>query len=59
MTGGGDGPPKFKKYILLYIYVLILAFFPFNNIINSFKSSVILTNFFIIFSQTVFVANSY
>ena len=33
--------------------------FPFNNIIDSFKSNAILTNFFITFLQTFLVANSY
>ena len=53
-------------YIYIYIYILILVilfykiiFFLLNNIIDSFKSNVILTNFFIIFLQIVFVANSY
>ena len=48
------------------MYVLILAilfykitFFFLNNIIDSFKSNVILTNFFITFLQTVLVTNSY
>ena len=48
------------------MYVLILAilfykitFFFLNNIIDSFKSNVILTNFFTIFLQTILVANSY
>ena len=45
---------NFSNSVLLY-YIL----FPFNNIIDSFKSSVILTNFFITFLQTVLVANSY
>ena len=32
---------------------------PLNNVINSFKSNVIVTNFFIIFLQTIEVANFY
>ena len=34
-------------------------FFPLNNIIDSFKSNAILTNFFTKFLQIVLVANSY
>ena len=45
--------------ISLSIYMGISFVFPLNNIINSFKSNTILTNFFTIFLQTVLVANSY
>ena len=63
---GGQWPPQFFLNILLYIWVLILAilfykisFYLFKNIIDSFKSIVIFTNFSTIFLQTVMVANSY
>ena len=54
-------------YVCMYMCVLILAilfykiifFFLLNNIIDSFKSNIILTNFFTTFLQTVLVANSY
>ena len=61
-------PPFFFKvfYIYIYIYILILViliykitFFFLNNIIVSFKSNAILTNFFITFLQTILVTNSY
>ena len=57
----GLGPPPppifFFKYYSIYIYIYICAlnlailfykitFFPLNNIIDSFKNNVILTNFF-------------
>ena len=45
--------------ISLSIYMGISFVFPLNNIINSFKSNTILTNFFTIFLQTVLIANSY
>ena len=45
--------------ISLSIYMGISFVFPLNNIINSFKSNTILTNFFTIFLQIVLVANSY
>ena len=45
--------------ISLSIYMGISFVFLLNNIINSFKSNTILTNFFTIFLQTVLVANSY
>ena len=45
--------------ISLSIYMGISFVFPLNNIINSFKSNTILTNFFTIFLQTVLVANFY
>ena len=65
---GATPPPSFFFFlILLYVCVLILAilyykitfFFSLNNIIDSFKSNTILTNFFTIFLQTDLVANSY
>ena len=45
---------NFSNFVLTN-YIL----FPFNNIVDSFKSNVILTNFFITFLQTFLVANSY
>ena len=45
--------------ISLSIYMGISFVFLLNNIINSFKSNTILTNFFTIFLQTVLVANFY
>ena len=45
---------NFSNFVLLNYNL-----FPFNNIIDSFKSNVILTNFFIAFLQTFLVANSY
>ena len=52
--------------ILLYIWILILVILfykrtllPLNNIIDYFKSIVIITNFFTTFLQTIKVANSY
>ena len=67
---GGQFSQFFLKYIYIYIYiytqVLILVilfykitFFLLNNIINFFKSIVIVTNISIIFLQTVKVANFY
>ena len=45
--------------ILAILFYKITFFFLLNNIIDSFKSNVILTNFFTTFLQTVLVANSY
>ena len=36
-----------------------ITFFPLNNIIDSFKSNAILTNFFTIVLQIVLIVNSY
>ena len=55
-------------YVCMYVYVCTnfsnfvlqnYIFFLLNNIIDSFKSNIILTNFFTTFLQTVLVANSY
>ena len=54
---GGNDPPKLKKKkIIIYMCINFSNFvienyilFSFNNIIVSFKSNVILTNFFITF----------
>ena len=45
--------------LILTILFYKITFFFLNNIIDSFKSNVILTNFFTIFLQTVLVANFY
>ena len=45
--------------LILAILLYEITFFPLNNIIDSFKSNVVLTNFFTTFLQTILVANSY
>ena len=45
--------------LILTILFYKITFFLLNNIIDSFKSNAILTNFFTIFLQTVLVANFY
>ena len=60
-------PPKFfNKNISMLIGTNFCNFIqqnyifpPLNNVINSFKSNVIVTNFFTIFLQTIEVANFY
>ena len=69
---GGNGPPNcfVKKYQCVYIYIYIyisinvilfykITFSPLNNIIESFKSNTITTNFSTIFLQIVEVINFY
>ena len=67
---GNNGPHNLKKikklfvYIYIYVIILVILFYKFtlyylNNIINSFESNAIITNFFTIFLQPVEVTNSY
>ena len=45
--------------LILVILFYKITFFFFNNIIDSFKSNIILTNIFITFLQIVLIANYY
>ena len=59
-------PPIFLILILVNIWILILVIlfykitlYPPHNIIDYFKSNTIVTNFSIIFLQSIEIANSY
>ena len=44
---------------MLAILLYKITLYPLNNIIDSFKSNVIVTNIFTTFIQTIEIANSY